>query len=83
MTSERKVVVREEVGLHARPASLFVKKAKEFESDIRVRYNDAEANAKSILEILKLDAGHNAEITLRAEGNDADKALDALIELLS
>lgn len=81
--AERKAVVRDEVGLHARPASLFVKKAKEFDSNIRVRHKDSEANAKSILEILKLDAGKDAEVTLSAEGDDADEALDALTELLS
>lgn len=79
---ERKTVVRDEVGLHARPAALFVKQAGRFSSDIRVRYRDKNANAKSILEVLSLDAGQNAEVILSAEGDDAEAALDALERML-
>lgn len=80
---ERKVVVGEEVGLHARPAALFVKKAVTFEADIRVSHGDRRANAKSILEVLTLDAGSNAELIISAEGDDALEALDALQKLLA
>jgi len=70
-----------EVGLHARPAALFVQTASKFQSDIHVRNGEAGANAKSILEVLTLGAGKGAVITVTAEGEDADQALEALREL--
>jgi phosphotransferase system HPr (HPr) family protein len=75
---ERSVTVTHDVGLHARPAALFVKTASGFQSEIRVRHSDKTANAKSILEILTLDAGANAELIISAQGADAETALDAL-----
>jgi phosphocarrier protein HPr len=75
---ERNVVVTHEVGLHARPAAQFVKTATGFKSDIRVQHKDKSANAKSILEVLTLDAGKDAALTISAEGPDAEEALDVL-----
>ena len=72
------LTVRHEAGLHARPASLFVQTAKQFECDIRVSRDEREANAKSILNVLTLGAGQGAAITVRAEGKDAGEALNAL-----
>jgi phosphotransferase system HPr (HPr) family protein len=83
MQAERTVIVMAEVGLHARVAASFVKAASRFASTIRVRHGDREANAKSILEILTLGAAHRAEVTIRAEGDDAVASLDALEALLS
>lgn len=82
MQAERTVTVMAEVGLHARVAASFVKTASRFSSTIRVRHGDREANAKSILEILTLAAAHRAEVTIRADGDDAVEALDALETLL-
>ncbi len=76
------LVLRNEVGLHARPAALFVQKANEFQSDIEVRHGDRSANAKSILSVLTLGAGKDAEVTISAEGQDAAEALDALRALI-
>ena len=75
---ERNVVVTHEVGLHARPAAQFVKTATGFKSDIRVQHKGKSANAKSILEVLTLDAGKDAALTISAEGPDAEEALDVL-----
>lgn len=83
MEAERTVVVMAEVGLHARVAASFVKTAARFSSTVRVRHGEREANAKSILEILTLGAAHRAEVTIRAEGDDAMEALDALEALLA
>jgi phosphotransferase system HPr (HPr) family protein len=83
MEAERTVIVMAEVGLHARVAANFVKTASRFSSAVRVRHGDREANAKSILEILTLGAAHRAEITMRADGDDAGEALDALESLLA
>lgn len=76
------IVVDNEVGLHARPASLFVQTAKQFKSDISVTYGERKANAKSILSVLTLGANQGAEITIHAEGEDADEALQALKSLI-
>jgi phosphotransferase system HPr (HPr) family protein len=80
---DRDVVVTHDVGLHARPAAQFVKTATGFQSEIKVHHKDKTANAKSILEVLTLDAGNNARLRLTAEGPDAEDALDALESALS
>lgn len=82
MKLERSMVVRDEVGLHARPAALFVKEAGKFQAAITLKYGEKEANAKSILEVLTLDASQGAELTVRAEGDDAKNALDSLQAIL-
>jgi len=80
--SQITLTILHEMGLHARPAALFVKTAKQFDSDIRVTYGNRKANAKSILNVLTLGAGQNAVITIDAEGDDADEALAALQALI-
>jgi len=76
------LVVRHKVGLHARPAAMFVQTAKKFKSDILVRKDDREVNAKSILSILTLGANQGAVITIKAHGEDEEQALKALQELV-
>ena len=86
---ESKVVVNNKVGLHARPASLFVQEAAKFSSDIRVSCTDPdtkelrEANAKSILGILTLGVFQGMEIHIQAEGDDEEAAVEALIALVN
>ncbi len=81
----QKLLVRNKVGLHARPASLFVKTAAGFHAVVQVR-NVARAtgwvNAKSILRVLSLGAEQNHEIEISAEGEDAQEALAALAALV-
>jgi phosphocarrier protein HPr len=79
---EIKLTVNHEVGLHARPASMFVQTAAKFSSDIEVTHGETRANAKSILAVLTLGAHKGAEIIISAEGDDADEALKALEELV-
>lgn len=81
MTS-KKYVIKNTIGLHARPAALFVKKAAEFESKIKVVKDDKEADAKSIISIMALGAVKGAEIVINANGDDSENAVDALVELL-
>lgn len=81
--AERETTVGPEEGLHARPAAQFVKAAKQFSSDIVVVKGDREANAKSSLKIMTLGAKKGDEIKIRAEGDDAEEAVEALIELIS
>jgi phosphotransferase system HPr (HPr) family protein len=76
------LTIRHKVGLHARPAALFVQTAKQFHSDITIAHGEREANAKSILKILALGAEQGAVVTICAEGEDADQALAALGALI-
>lgn len=78
---EVQMEIKNAVGLHARPAALFVQTASRFLSSITVRNGALSANAKSILHILSLGAEEGSVITVTAEGEDADQALTALIEL--
>lgn len=70
------------VGLHARPASIFVQTAKRFTSNITVRNGDRRANAKSMVQVLTLAAKQGSEITIQAEGEDSEQALEALKALI-
>lgn len=79
---ETKLTIRHDAGLHARPASLFVQTANQFDATIEVSYDDQKANAKSILSVLTLGAGPGAEITIHADGDDAEAALQALEALV-
>lgn len=82
--SERTVTVASSVGLHARPASLFSQAAAK--AGVRVTLTGAagkSVNAASILGVLSLGIGHGEVVTLTAEGDDADAALDVLVALLN
>lgn len=79
---EQTFVVKNETGLHARPASLFVQKAAKFKSVIKVKKDEKEANAKSIISVLSLGAGKGSEIVISADGADEQEAINSLIELL-
>lgn len=79
---ETKLTITHEVGLHARPAALFVQTAAQFSSDIEVTHGETTVNAKSILGILTLGAHKDAEISIKAEGEDAEKALEELTQLV-
>ena len=79
---EKLFVVKNETGLHARPASLFVQKAAKYKSTIKVKKDGKEANAKSIISVLSLGASFGSEITIIADGPDAEEAVASLVELL-
>lgn len=82
---EKRIVVTHEVGLHARPASVFVQTANKFDSEITVQNlteNGDEVDAKSIIMVLTLGVVKDNEILIRAEGADAEQAVQALIELV-
>lgn len=75
------VVVENITGLHARPASTFVRKAARYKSDIYIVKNGTEINAKSIMGVLSAGISQGSEVCLEAEGVDAQEAIDALVEL--
>ena len=80
---ESQATVGPQEGLHARPAAQFVKTAKRFSSEILVLKGERQANAKSSLKIMTLGARKGDTLTIRADGDDAQEAVDALVELIS
>ena len=79
---ERTVQIMNKNGLHARPAAEIVKLAAKFKSEITVVKDDLDVNGKSIMGVMMLAAEHGSSITFRAEGPDADQALEALATLV-
>jgi phosphotransferase system HPr (HPr) family protein len=82
---QQKMRIKTEVGLHARPAALFVQQAGEFASDLMMRNlstNSEWVDAKSILSVMTLGVEMNHEIELRAEGADEQQAVAALTALV-
>ncbi len=80
------MTVANEVGLHARPAALFVKTSSRFKSKIQVRNltnGKSWANAKSIINILALGVSKDNQVEVQAEGEDEDQAIQALVELVN
>jgi len=77
-----KIEIKNKVGLHARPASQFVREAQRFESDIRIKCNGKDINGKSILEVLSLGADCGTEIEAIANGTDENEALEALRKIV-
>jgi phosphocarrier protein HPr len=79
---EKQLLIRNKVGLHARPASLFVQKAKKFKCSLRLSYDGREADAKSILSVLVMGINEGALVTLRADGVDETLAMQEMSELV-
>ena len=75
------VDVRNELGLHARPAAKLSQEAQKFESDITIVMNNREVDAKSILDVLTLAAPQGRRLTLKAQGKDASRALKHLAQM--
>lgn len=79
----KKIVVENKLGLHARPAALFVQTANKFESHIVVEKDNEKVNGKSIMGILMLGAERGSSIIIEAEGQDAQEAIVELERLVS
>ncbi len=80
---ENTVVVNLRSGLLARPAALFVQEANRFSCEIFVEKDGKTVNAKSIMGIMSLAIAHGQEITVRAEGSDAQQAVETLTEMVN
>ncbi|MBX6766507.1 MAG: HPr family phosphocarrier protein [Actinomadura rubrobrunea] len=81
--SQRTVKIESKVGLHARPAALFVQTAAKAGGDVTVaKPGGKPVNAKSILAVLGLDARHGEEVVISADGEGAEELLDALEAVL-
>ena len=83
MTAEREVRIVNHNGLHARPAAEIVKAASRFKAEITIRRDDMEVNGKSIMGVMMLAAEFGSTLSLRAEGPDADQAVETLAALVA
>ncbi|UQS86415.1 phosphocarrier protein HPr [Nicoliella spurrieriana] len=79
---QRQFKIIAETGIHARPATLLVQSASKYSSDINLEYDGKKVNLKSIMGVMSLGVGQNAEITISADGDDEKDALDAVTATL-
>ncbi|MBA2124347.1 hypothetical protein B9J78_05370 [bacterium Unc6] len=75
MKIQKKIIIQNHQGLHARPATIFVQAAKKFKSKILVSNGKDEVDGKSIIGILMLGADRGSKVILKAEGEDAEDAI--------
>ena len=78
----KNVVLNNEVGLHARPAALFVQTANKFTSDVYIELKGVKVDGKSIMGVMSLGAFHGEEITLIVNGEDEKRAIEELSVLI-
>lgn len=78
----QKIILKNKIGLHARPAAIFVKKARNYDSEIIIKKGFQEANGKSIISIMALGAMKGDELVMLTKGSDEDKAIQELSALL-
>lgn len=79
----KEIVVQNQVGLHARPATFFIQKANEYKSSVWIEKDERKVNAKSLLGVLSLGITKGISITIMAEGSDEEKAVTDLVGLIS
>uniref|UniRef100_A0A832HZW0 HPr family phosphocarrier protein n=1 Tax=Eiseniibacteriota bacterium TaxID=2212470 RepID=A0A832HZW0_UNCEI len=80
--TEVELLIRNQLGLHARACALFVKTAARFQAQVLVSRDDLEVNGKSIMGVMMLAAEEGSTIRVRAEGPDEQAAVEALRELV-
>lgn len=78
----KEVMVQNQVGLHARPATFFIQKANEFKSSIWVEKEERRVNAKSLLGVLSLGIVGGTDIRIMADGSDEEAAVAGLVKLI-
>lgn len=76
------VIVKNKLGLHAKPAARFVELANRFKSDIYIKKETATVSAKSIMGVMVMGVSKGAEIRIEANGSDEKEALQALVDLI-
>ena len=82
MTCTQEFTIVNKMGMHARPAAQFVKRASKFECEVWVEKDDEQVNGKSIMGLMMLAAGQGAKLTLTTEGVDAESAIKELGRLI-
>ena len=78
----KEVIVKNSTGLHARPATLLVKKASSFKSEISLEYNGKNANVKSLIGVLSLGVTKDAKVSVTATGDDEAYAVEEIVKLI-
>ncbi|MBQ7974145.1 MAG: HPr family phosphocarrier protein [Clostridia bacterium] len=78
----KEVIVNNQVGLHARPATFFIQRANEFKSSIWIEKEARKVNAKSLLGVLSLGITKGTQINILADGADEEDAVNSLVELV-
>ena len=78
----KEVLINNQVGLHARPATFFIQKANEFKSSIWIEKDERRVNAKSLLGVLSLGIVKGTTITIIADGADQEEAIETLSKLI-
>lgn len=78
----KEVIVKNSTGLHARPATLLVKKASSFKSEISIEYNGKSANVKSLIGVLSLGVTKDAKVSVIASGDDEAYAVEEIVKLI-
>ena len=78
----KEVSVKNQAGLHARPATYFIQKANEFKSSVWVEKDERRVNAKSLLGVLSLGIVGGTTIRIMADGSDEEQAVDGLVKLV-
>ncbi|ERK31095.1 MULTISPECIES: HPr family phosphocarrier protein [Clostridium] len=78
----KEVLVKNATGLHARPATLLVKKASSFKSDVQIEYNGKKANVKSLIGVLSLGVTKDALVKVIASGDDETLAVEEVVKLI-
>ncbi|QGU95194.1 HPr family phosphocarrier protein [Clostridium bovifaecis] len=79
---KKEAIVKSSTGLHARPATLLVKKASSFKSEIYLEYNDKKANVKSLIGVLSLGVTKDSKVTVTASGDDETLAAEEMSKLI-
>jgi phosphocarrier protein HPr len=79
---DKEITIVNRLGLHARPAAMFVRIASRYRSEIWVSKEGEEVNGKSIMGLMMLAAGQGSKLRIRCEGPDAGKAIEELEELI-
>ncbi len=79
---EKELTIVNRLGLHARPAAMFVRIASRHRAEVWVSKEEEEINGKSIMGLMMLAAGQGSKLRIRCEGPDADKAMEELEELI-
>ena len=83
MMCEKEVRIENRNGLHARPAAEIVKAASRFRAEVTIRRDDMEVNGKSIMGVMMLAAEYGTTLWLRASGEDAEQAVEAIATLVA
>ena len=79
---KKDVVITNNIGLHARPATFFIQKANSYKSSIWIEKDDRKVNAKSLLGVLSMGIAKGMTVTLVADGQDENSAIDGLVALI-